>query len=89
MQITEVNVRRLFDDETPMKAVVSITFDGCFAVHDIKVIEGQKGIFVAMPSRKMGDGEFKDVAHPIQQFMRDMIRDTVLDAYYKAKEEQE
>lgn len=89
MQITEVNVRRLFNDETPMKAVVSITFDGCFAVHDIKVIEGQKGIFVAMPSRKMGDGEFKDVAHPIQQFMRDMIREAVLDEYYKAKEEQE
>ena len=88
MQITEVNVRRLFNDETPMKAVVSITFDGCFAVHDIKVIEGQKGIFVAMPNRKMGDGEFKDVAHPIQQFMRDMIRDAVLAEYKKkAKEE--
>lgn len=89
MQITEVTVRKIFDNEAPLKAVVSITFDGCFAVHDIKVIDGQKGLFVAMPSRKMSDGEFRDIAHPIQQFMRDMIREAVLDAYHKAKEEQE
>ncbi len=87
MQITEVNVRKLFKD-MPIKAIVSITFDECFVVHDIKVVEGQKGIFVAMPSKKMADGEFKDVAHPIQQFMRDMIRDAVLAEYEKkAKEE--
>lgn len=84
MQITEVNIRKLFDNEMPMKAVASVTFDDCFVVHDIKVIEGQKGVFIAMPSRKMGE-EFKDIAHPIQQFMREAIRDAVLAEYEKAK----
>lgn len=87
MQITEVNVRKIFNGETPLKAIVSITFDDCFAVHDIKVIEGQKGIFVAMPSRKVNDGEFKDVAHPIQQFMRDTIREAVIAEYERKLQE--
>lgn len=84
MQITEVNIRKMFDNEMPMKAVASVTFDDCFVVHDIKVIEGQKGVFIAMPSRKMGE-EFKDIAHPIQQFMREAILDAVLAEYEKAK----
>lgn len=80
MQITEVRIR-MIDTESKMRAVASVTFDGCFVVHDIKIIDGQEGPFVAMPSRKIGDGEFRDVAHPIQQFMRDMIREAVFKAY--------
>ena len=80
MQITEVRIR-MIDTESKMRAVASVTFDGCFVVHDIKIIDGQAGPFVAMPSRKIGDGEFRDVAHPIQQFMRDMIREAVFKAY--------
>ena len=80
MQITEVRIR-MIDTESKMRAVASVTFDGCFVVHDIKIIDGQEGPFVAMPSRKIGNGEFRDVAHPIQQFMRDMIREAVFKAY--------
>lgn len=80
MQITEVRIR-MIDTESKMRAVASVTFDGCFVVHDIKIIDRQEGPFVAMPSRKIGDGEFRDVAHPIQQFMRDMIREAVFKAY--------
>ena len=80
MQITEVRIR-MIDTESKMRAVASVTFDGCFVVHDIKIIDGQEGPFVAMPSRKIGDGEFRDVAHPIQQFMRDMIKEAVFKAY--------
>ena len=86
MQITEVRIR-MIDTEGKMRAVASVTFDGCFVVHDIKIIDGQEGPFVAMPSRKIGDGEFRDVAHPIQQFMRDMIREAVFKAYDDAVRE--
>lgn len=79
MQITEVRVRLL--DSPKMRAVASVTFDGCFVVHDIKVIDGQNGTFVAMPSRKMAENDFRDIAHPIVQEMRDRLRDAVLDAY--------
>ena len=87
MQITEVRIR-MIDTESKMRAVASVTFDGCFVVHDIKIIDGQEGPFVAMPSRKIGDGEFRDVAHPIQQFMRDMIREAVFKAYDDAIRDQ-
>lgn len=80
MTITETRIR-LIEGEGKLLAVASVTFDGCFVVHDIKIIDGQEGPFVAMPSRKIGDGEFRDVAHPIQQFMRDMIREAVFKAY--------
>ena len=86
MQITEVRIR-MIDTESKMRAVASVTFDGCFVVHDIKIIDGQEGPFVAMPSRKIGDGEFRDVAHPIQQFMRDMIREAVFKEYDDAVRE--
>lgn len=88
MKITEVRIRRI-ENEGKMRAVASVTFDDCFVVHDIKIIDGTNGRFVAMPSRKMAENDFRDIAHPIQQFMRDMIREAVLDAYHKAKEEQE
>ncbi len=67
-----------------MRAVVSITLDDVFVVHDIKVIEGEKGMFIAMPSKKASDGEYRDIAHPINSETRDMIQRTVLDAYDKA-----
>lgn len=67
-----------------MKAIVSITFDDAFAVHDIKVVEGDKGLFVAMPSKRMPDGEYKDIAHPISSEVRDVIQTAVLKEYEKA-----
>ena len=88
MQITDVRVRRLNGDGK-MKEIVSITFDDEFVVHDIKVIEGQNGLFIAMPSRRMGDGDFRDIAHPLISETRNKIKDAVLDAYEKALAEQE
>ena len=73
MQITDVRVRRI-EKEGKMKAIVSITLDNEFVVHDIKVIEGEKGLFIAMPSRKAADGEYRDIAHPINSETRDMIQ---------------
>ena len=67
-----------------MKAIVSVTFDDQFVIHDIKVIEGQNGLFIAMPSRKTPDGEFKDIAHPINTNSREMIQKAILEAYDKA-----
>ena len=75
MQVTDVRVRRI-EKEGKMKAIVSITL-----VHDIKVIEGEKGLFIAMPSRKAADGEYRDIAHPINSGTRDMIQRVILDKY--------
>ena len=82
MQITDIRVRKVSSD-SKMKAIVSVTFDGEFVVHDIKVIEGEKGLFIAMPSRKIVNGEFKDIAHPINSTTRDKIQQAVLDEYAK------
>ena len=86
MQITDVRVRKI-TKEGKMKAIVSITLDNEFVVHDIKVIEGEKGLFIAMPSKKAADGEYRDIAHPINSATRDMIQKTILDSYAKALEE--
>ena len=86
MKITDVRVRKVAK-EGKMKAVVSITIDHEFVVHDIKVIEGEKGLFIAMPSRKAVDGEYRDIAHPINSATRDHIQKLILDAYEKALEE--
>lgn len=83
MNITDVRVRKI-TKEGKMRAVVSITLDNVFVVHDIKVIEGEKGMFIAMPSKKASDGEYRDIAHPINSETRDLIQKTVLDAYDKA-----
>ena len=80
MQITDVRIRKV-DKEGKMKAVVSITIDDEFVVHDIKVIEGEKGLFIAMPSRKASDGEYRDIAHPINSNTRDSIQRLILDKY--------
>lgn len=73
MEITDVRIRQVAK-EGKMKAIVSITLDNEFVVHDIKVIEGEKGLFIAMPSRKTGEGEYRDIAHPINSRTRDRIR---------------
>ncbi len=84
MKITDVRIRKL-RDEGKMKAVVSVTFDDAFVVHDIKIIEGQNGLFVAMPSRKVGEGDYRDIAHPINQETRTMIQQVIFTEYEKAK----
>ena len=80
MNITDVRVRKIAK-EGKMKAVVSITIDDEFVVHDIKVIEGEKGLFIAMPSRKASDGEYRDIAHPINSQTRDLIQSLILEKY--------
>ena len=80
MEITDVRVRKI-DSEGKMKAVVSVTFDNEFVVHDIKIIESQNGLFIAMPSRKAPDGEFRDIAHPINAETRGKIQTAILDKY--------
>lgn len=85
MKITDVRVRKITKDGK-MKAIVSITLDDEFVVHDIKVIEGDKGLFIAMPSKKASDGEYRDIAHPINSATRDSIQRIILDSYEKALE---
>ena len=80
MQITDVRIRKV-EKEGKMKAVVSITIDEEFVVHDIKVIEGERGLFIAMPSRKAADGEYRDVAHPINSDTRENIQNLILEKY--------
>ncbi|MDE7299898.1 MAG: septation regulator SpoVG [Lachnospiraceae bacterium] len=80
MRITDVRVRKV-SKEGKMKAIVSITIDDEFAVHDIKVIEGEKGLFIAMPSRKAADGEYRDIAHPINSETRDKIQKLILEQF--------
>ena len=87
MEITDVRIRKIAT-EGKMKAIVSITFDNEFVVHDIKVIEGQSGLFIAMPSRKTPDGEFKDIAHPINTETREKIQTAILGEYEKVKNEE-
>ena len=87
MTITDVRIRKIAA-EGKMKAIVSVTFDNEFVVHDIKVIEGQNGLFIAMPSRKTPDGEFKDIAHPINTETREKIQTSILKAYEEAMEEE-
>ena len=86
MQITDVRVRKV-TKEGKMRAVVSITIDDVFVVHDIKVIEGEKGLFIAMPSRKASDGEYRDIAHPINSETRDKIQSLILEKYQEVATE--
>ena len=88
MDITDVRVRRVAK-EGKMKAVVSITIDNEFVIHDIKVIEGEKGLVIAMPSRKSSDGEYRDIAHPINSDTRKKIQDLILTKYEESEDEVE
>lgn len=86
MQITDVRVRKVAK-EGKLKAVVSITLDDEFVVHDIKVIEGEKGLFIAMPSKKAADGEYRDIAHPINSETRERIQTLIIEKYEQVLEE--
>lgn len=86
MQITDIRVRKI-NAEGRMKAVVSVTFDDAFVVHDIKVIEGQDKLFIAMPSRKTPEGDFKDIAHPINAETREILHSSILKKYQEILEE--
>ena len=88
MQITDVRIRKV-DKEGKMKAVVSITIDDEFVVHDIKVIDGEKGLFIAMPSRKASDGEYRDIAHPINSGTTEQIQNLILKKYEEVLQEKE
>ncbi len=88
MDITDVRVRKV-SKEGKMRAVVSITIDNEFVVHDIKVIEGEKGLFIAMPSRKAGDGEYRDIAHPINSDTRERIQKIILERFETAAMDEE
>lgn len=85
MKITDVRIRRV-EKESKMKAIVSITIDYEFVVHDIKVIEGEKGLFIAMPSRKSADGEYHDIAHPINSGTREKLQSLILEKYLEEVE---
>ena len=86
MQITDIRIRSV-EKEGKMKAVVSITIDDEFVVHDIKIIEGEKGKFIAMPSRKAADGEYRDIAHPINTATRERLQSMILSKYQESLEE--
>jgi len=80
MQITELRIRKV-EDEGKLRAYVTVTFDNCFVVHNVKIIEGKSGLFIAMPSRKTANGEYKDVAHPISPEFRTELQDKILEEF--------
>lgn len=86
VRVTDVRIRKVAT-EGKMKAIVSVTFDDEFVVHDIKIIEGQSGLFIAMPSRKMNEGDFRDIAHPINSETRNKIQDAIFSEYHKMNQD--
>ncbi len=82
MKISDVRIRLVNKDDNKLKAVASITIDECFVVHDIKIIEATDGAFIAMPSRKTNDGDYKDIAHPLNTETRELLKNAILTAYY-------
>ncbi len=86
LKITSVNVRRVDKEDSRMKGIASVLLDDCFAVHDIRIIEGDNGLFIAMPSRKTATGGYRDIAHPINSEVRAMFQDAILNAYEKELE---
>lgn len=86
MKITSVNVRKIEKEGSRMKGIASILLDDSFAVHDIRIIEGDNGLFIAMPSRKNAAGGYRDIAHPINQEVRAMFEEAILDAYKNAED---
>lgn len=89
MKISDVRIRIVKKDDNKLKGVATITIDDCFAVHEIKIIDGRDGLFIAMPTRKTPDGEYKDIVHPINTETREQISQAVLAAYEKAEREEE
>ncbi len=88
MEITDIKIRKLFDDDGTMKAVASVTFDNELALHDVKVIYANEKLFIVMPSRKNADGTYRDVVHPINRDFREKLSSAVIDAYHKAISEE-
>ncbi|MBP5442896.1 MAG: septation regulator SpoVG [Treponema sp.] len=80
MQVTEVRIRKI-EGEGKLKAYVTVTFDDCFVIHNVKIIEGKEGLFIAMPSRRTASGEFKDVVHPISPEFRQALQDRIVNEY--------
>ena len=89
MNISEVRVRLVKKEEGKLKAVASVTIDNCFVIHDVKVLEGNEDFFIAMPSKKTPDGEYKDIVHPINTETREMLKNAVLDEFEKARSQAE
>ena len=89
MNITEVRVRLVKKDDSKLKAVASITIDDCFVVHDVKILEGTEDYFIAMPSKKTPEGEYKDIVHPLNTETREQIKDIVLAEFKKVKDAEE
>ncbi len=87
LKITSVNVRRVDKEDSRMKGIASVLLDDCFAVHDIRIIEGDNGLFIAMPSRKTATGGYRDIAHPINPEVRAMFQDKIIEAYNNIKDE--
>ena len=87
MQVTSVSVRKIEKEGSRMRGIASIVLDDSFAVHDIRIIEGDNGLFIAMPSRKTATGGYRDIAHPINPEVRAMFEDAIIDAYNKAEDE--
>ncbi len=87
MEITDIRIRRV-EADGKLKAYVTVTFDECFVIHNVKVIEGKNGIFIAMPSRKTRTGEYKDVAHPINSDFRSILQDKILEEFRKNGEDE-
>ena len=88
MKITSVNVRKIQKEGSRMRGIASVLLDDSFAVHDIRIIEGEKGLFIAMPSKKTPTGEYRDIAHPINPEVRSMFEEAILDAYENAESAQ-
>lgn len=89
MEITSVKIRKVERENSRMKGIASVVIDDAIAIHDIRIIEGDSGLFIAMPSRKTPVGEYKDIAHPINQEVRTMFEKEILDAYDKAEDVQD
>ena len=89
MSITDVRIRKIDQEDGKLRGVASITIDDVFVVHDIKVIQGDRGLFIAMPSRKTAEGDYRDIAHPITSGACDKIQTAILDAYEKAEKKSE
>ena len=87
MKITSVNVRKIEKEGSRMKGIASVLIDDCFAVHDIRIIEGENGLFIAMPSKKTPSGDYRDIAHPINPETRTVFEDAILEAYNNTAEE--
>lgn len=87
MEITNVRIRLTQKDDIKLKAIASLTFDDCFVIHEVRVLESEKGVFIAMPSRKGANGEFRDIAHPINSETREKMEKAIIEAYEKAKNE--